>query len=205
MHFVYAGATLVAEPQQKGGAMKALTRMFVAIVVMVTAGVADAKSPPNFELFDINNLDSVQEAKLISHVETQARLIFGEYFLRVELMPLTIKQEGKGKLHLPGQAPKDGTFESLVKTRAIMIFYVPLPPPRDPMPVGVVREKLSQPFIWPDGRTAQMKFGHNKPMSSDELGVVNQNSESPSAPQESKIGLLPIFIELTREASRQAA
>ena len=185
--------------------MKALMRMFVAVVAVMLVGVADAKSPPDFELFNINNLDSVQEAKLIGHVETQARLIFGEYFLRVELMPLTIKQEGKGKLHLPGQAPKDGTFESLVETRAIMIFYAPLPPPRDPMPVGMVREKLSQPFIWPDGRTAQMKFGHNKPMNPDELGMVNQNSQSASAPQESKIGLLPIFIELTREASRQAA
>lgn len=185
--------------------MKALTRMFVVIVAVVLAGVADAKSPPPFELFNINNLNSVEEAKLIGHVEAQARLIFGEYFLRVELMPLVIKQESKGKLHLPGQAPKDGTFESSVETRAIMIFYAPLPPPRDPMPVGIVRKKLSQPFIWPDGRTAQMKFGHSKPMSSDELGVVNKNSGSPSAPQESKIGLLPIFIELTREASRQAA
>ncbi len=185
--------------------MQALTRMFVAIAVVAWAGVADAKSPPDFELFNINNLDATQEAKLISHVETQARLIFNEYFLRVEIMPLTIKQEGKGKLHLPGQMPKDGVFESLVETRAIMIFYAPLPPPRDPMPVGIVRDKLSQPFVWPDGRTARMRFGHNKPMNPDELGVVNQNSESPSAPQESKIGLLPIFIELTRVASRQAA
>jgi hypothetical protein len=173
-------------------------------VVVVLAGVANAKSPPDFELFNINNLDAAQEAKLISHVEAQARLIFGEYFLRVEIMQLTIKEERLGSLKLPGQMPKQGNFETLIPTRAIMIFFRPLPPPRNPMPTNEVKARLSQPFIWPDGRTAQMRFGSNKKMTDDEIGVVNENSESSSAPQESKIGLLPIFIELRREASRQA-
>gem|GEM_PF-4812944 len=171
------------------------------VAVVMVAGTAHASS----ELFNINDLNRAQEAKLVSFVETQARLIFGEYFLRVELMALTIKEERTGSLKLPGRPQQKGVFETLIPTRAIMIFFAPLPLPRNPMPTDEVKVKLSQPFIWPDGRTAQMRFGHNKEMTADELSVINRNSESPSAPQELKIGLLPIFIELTRDPSRRAA
>ena len=98
--------------------------------------------------------------------------------------------------------PVPGETEVTVPVKVIVIFYKPLPSPRDPMPIGTVRDKLSQPFVWPDGRTAQMRFGANKPMNGSELDTVNKASGAETAPQESKIGLVPGVIMLTLKERR---
>ncbi len=166
-------------------------------MVTMMASAAHAKVPPELELFPLISLTPTQEAKLVEHVEAQAKIIFGEHYLRTEVLSLGLR-------HTYGQTKPNRQYpdrwkevEIVEPTKVIMIFFKPLPPPRDPVPMAEVRRRLSQPFRWPDGRQARLNLqGKQKTMTPEELEAINKAAEADVTAGESKVGLVPGVVEL---------